>query len=105
MGFWEKLHSLDLQEFRPGIFSKAEMGQDLVMACMEIGAEKEDSGHEHPFEQCGLVIQGKIEMFIGDDRRVLEPMEVYFIPKGVFHGWKTFAEPVKVLDITAKSGT
>ena len=105
MGFWEKVHRLDLQEFRPGIYSKAEMGQDLVMVCMEIGAGKEDSGHEHPYEQCGLVIQGTIEMFIGVERRVLNPMDAYFIPKGAVHGWKTFAEPVKVLDITAKSDT
>jgi hypothetical protein len=29
-------------------------------------------------------------MFIGDERRVLEAMEIYFIPAGVIHGWKTF---------------
>jgi len=25
-------------------------------------------------------------MFIGDERRVLEAMEIYFIPAGVIHG-------------------
>lgn len=48
MGFWEKVHSLNLQEFRPGIYSKAEMGQDLVMACMEIGRECFTAGRPLP---------------------------------------------------------
>ncbi len=102
MGFWENVNKLILQEFRPGIRSKAELGERLVMACMEIGPGKEDPGHQHPFEQCGIVTEGKIEMFIGDQRRVLETMDAYFIPPGTFHGWKTFGTPVKVLDITTK---
>jgi hypothetical protein len=36
---------MDLQEFRPGIRSTAEFGDQLVMACMEIDPEKEDAGH------------------------------------------------------------
>ena len=102
MGFWKNINILDLEEFRPGIRSKAEMGDGLVMACMEIGANNEDSGHQHPFDQCGIVTEGKIEMFIEDERRILEPMETYFIPSGVFHGWKTFEAPVKILDISTR---
>ncbi len=104
MGFWDNVNLLNLQDFRPGIRSKAELGDRLVMACMEIGPGKEDPGHQHPFEQCGIVTEGRIEMFIGDERRVLKAMEAYFIPSGVSHGWKTFDTPVKVLDITVKQG-
>ncbi|PJC72073.1 MAG: cupin domain-containing protein, partial [Syntrophobacterales bacterium CG_4_8_14_3_um_filter_58_8] len=69
---------------------------------MEIGPGKEDAGHRHPFEQCGVVVAGKIEMFIGNERRVLEAMETYFIPAGVIHGWKTFEMPARILDVSAK---
>ena len=41
MAFWN-LVNLTLEEFRPGIKSKAELGHNLIMVCMEIGAEKED---------------------------------------------------------------
>ncbi len=102
MGFWRNINTLDLQDFRPGIRSKAEIGEKLVMALMEIGPEKEDPGHRHPFEQCGIVTEGKIEMFIGDERSLLEPMDAYLIPSEVFHGWKTFDTPVKILDISIK---
>ena len=48
------------------------------MACMEIGPEMEDKGHEHSFDQCGIVTHGEIEMFIENDRRILKAMDTYF---------------------------
>ncbi len=101
MAFWN-LSSLQLEEFRPGIMSTAEIGNHLIMACMQIGREKEDAGHEHSFEQCGIVLEGQIEMFVGQERKLLSANECYFIPSGERHGWKTFNKPVKVLDISLK---
>jgi quercetin dioxygenase-like cupin family protein len=104
MGFWNNISLLHLQDFRPGIRSAAESGDNLVMACMEIGQGREDTGHQHPFEQCGIVVTGKIEMFIGNEKRVLEEMETYFIPAGTVHGWKAIDTPVRLLDVSAKIG-
>ena len=101
MAFWN-LNTLKLEAFRPGIMSKAELGNDLIMVCMEIDPEEEDTGHKHTFDQCGLVLEGQIEMFIGDDTRLLDSNETYFIPSGELHGWKTFKKPVKLLDISLK---
>ena len=101
MAFWN-LGTLQLEEFRPGIMSKAEIGDNLIMVCMEIGAKKEDTGHKHTFDQCGIVVEGQIEMFIGEDRRLLNSNESYFIPSGEQHGWKTFDKSVKILDISFK---
>ncbi len=101
MGIWN-LSTLRLEEFRPGIMSRAEIGENLIMVCMEIGPGKEDTGHEHPFDQCGVVLAGQMEMFIGDERNSLNPNESYFIPAGVRHGWRTFNEPVRLLDVSGK---
>lgn len=102
MGFQKSVNQMNLHEFRPGIRSTAEFGDTLVMACMEISPEKEDAGHLHPFEQCGIVVEGKIEMFIGEVRHILEAMDTYFIPTGVIHGWKTFDVPARILDVSTK---
>jgi quercetin dioxygenase-like cupin family protein len=102
MYFWENVNVVSLQDFRPGIKSRAEIGDRLIMALMEIGPGKEDPGHEHPFEQCGIVTEGTIEMFVGDQRQLLKPMDAYFIPAGAFHGWKTFGTAVKILDVSVK---
>ena len=101
MAFWN-LESLELEEFRPGIMSKAEVGDNLIMVSMEIGPGKEDAGHIHPFDQCGIVLEGQIEMFIGEEQKLLSPNESYFIPSGERHGWKTFDQPVKILDVSLK---
>ena len=101
MTFWN-LETLELEEFRPGIMSKAEFGDNLIMVCMEMDAGKEDTGHKHAFDQCGIVLEGRIEMFIGKERKLLNSNESYFIPSGEQHGWKTFDKPVKVLDISSK---
>jgi quercetin dioxygenase-like cupin family protein len=101
MAFWN-LGTLGLEEFRPGIMSKAEIGDNLIMVCMQIGQGKEDTGHEHPFDQCGIVIEGPIEIFIGQERQLLNANDCYFIPSGKRHGWKTFDKPVKILDVSLK---
>ena len=102
MAFWN-LNTLQLEEFRPGILSKAEIGDNLIMVVMEIEAEKEDTGHSHKYDQCGIVLNGKIEMYIGDERKLLTSNESYFIPSGMQHGWKTFEKTVKLLDVSVKN--
>lgn len=101
MAFWD-LKTLELEKFRPGIQSKAAIGDNLIMVCMLIDAGKEDNGHTHPFDQCGIVLEGQIEMFIGQEHKLLNPNECYFIPAGEIHGWKTFDHKVKILDISSK---
>jgi quercetin dioxygenase-like cupin family protein len=101
MAFWN-LETLDLEKFRPGIMSKAEMGDNLIMVCMQIEAQMEDTGHTHPFDQCGIVLEGHIEMFIGQEHRLLKATECYFIPSGKQHGWKTLDNEVRILDISLK---
>lgn len=101
MTFWN-LGTLKLEEFRPGILSKAEFGDNLIMVCMEIEAGNEDTGHKHNFDQCGIVLEGQIEMYIGEERRLLNSNESYFIPSRMQHGWKTLDKSVKILDISLK---
>jgi quercetin dioxygenase-like cupin family protein len=103
MSFWD-LKTLKLDEFRPGILSKLESGTNLTMAFMEIAANKEGSAHDHPFDQCGVVIEGEIEMSVGEEKKLLRPMETYFIPAGIKHNWKTVASSAKILDVVVKQG-
>ncbi len=68
MSFWN-LKTLKLDEFRPGILSRIESGKNLTMAVMEIAPGKEGTAHEHPFDQCGVVLGGEIEMVIGEEKK------------------------------------
>jgi quercetin dioxygenase-like cupin family protein len=99
---FHRLDTLELSPFRPDINSYAELGRDLVMVIMEIGAGAEDTGHSHPFDQCGMVLSGSIEMFVGEEKRLLHVHDSYFLPAGIIHGWKTLAQPAILLDVTPK---
>lgn len=101
MGFWD-LRTLRLDEFCPGIWSKVESGTNLTMAVMEITPNKECAVHDHPFDQCGIVIEGEIEISMGEEKRLLKPMETYFIPAGIMHNWKTYSSHAKILDVVVK---
>jgi len=103
MGFWD-LKTLKLDEFRPGIRSKLESGKNLTMAFMEIAPNKEGIAHDHPFDQCGIVLEGEIEMSVGEEKKLLKPMETYFIPAGMKHNWRTMSLAAKILDIVVKQG-
>lgn len=92
---------LQLEQFLPGILTKVGIAENLIMMCMQlVGSGKEDTGHVHPFDQCGVVLEGQIEIFAGQKRQLLNENECYFIPAGECHGWKTFSEPVKILDMS-----
>jgi quercetin dioxygenase-like cupin family protein len=60
--------------------------------------------HNHPIDHCGVVIDGEIEMSVGEEKKLLRPLETYFIPAGVKHNWKTTALSAKILDIVVKQG-
>ena len=91
-----------LADFRPGIKSAAHFGEQLTLAAMTIDGGQADSGHIHPFEQCGLVLAGSFSLTIEEETRTLGPGQGYFVPSGVFHRWSTENGPVRILDVSAK---
>jgi quercetin dioxygenase-like cupin family protein len=72
------------------------------MAFMEIAPRQEGAEHQHPFDQCGIIVEGEIEMSIGEKRKNLGPMEAYFIPAGANHHWTTTHLSAKILDVVLK---
>jgi quercetin dioxygenase-like cupin family protein len=101
MSFWD-LETIRLDEFRPGVLSKMETGANLTMAFMDIAPHKEGAVHSHPFDQCGVVVEGEIEMRIGQEKRILKPMMTYFIQAGENHSWKTNSFLARIVDVTVK---
>jgi quercetin dioxygenase-like cupin family protein len=91
-----------LRDFRPGIKSAAYFGEQMNLAVMAIDGGQADRGHAHPFEQCGLVLEGSFSMTIGEETRILGPGRGYYIPAGVSHRWSTEKGPVRILDVSAK---
>ncbi len=93
---------LPLKDFRPGIKSFAQVGEQLILAVLTIESGMRDEGHAHPLDQCGMVLEGVFSLTIDGEIRTLGPGQGYFVPAGIPHGWSAEAGPVKIMDVSAK---
>ncbi len=55
--------------------------------------------HAHPHEQVGIVLEGKVTFFIGNEQKTLQPGDIFCIPGNVKHKVVVLDQPAKVLDI------
>jgi quercetin dioxygenase-like cupin family protein len=83
----------------PGATMKTFWGERILVSLVEMAPNEEVPAHSHPHEQMGVVLQGQIDMRIGNERRILKRGDVYLAPSGVEHWVKAGPRPVKVIDI------
>ena len=74
-------------------------GEHLMLSHVEIEAGYEVPLHSHPHEQGGILLSGKMELTIGDETRLVQPGEMYFIPGDVPHRAVAVDGPVTALDV------
>jgi quercetin dioxygenase-like cupin family protein len=82
-----------------GIDMQAVVGGALMANWVRLAPHTEMPMHEHPHEQLGVILEGEMELTIGDEARRIGPGEAYTIPGGVRHGGRTFEEGCLALDI------
>jgi len=70
----------------------------MTMAFWEVAAGAAMPIHQHVNEQISQVLEGKFELTVGIERRVLEPGLVAIIPSNVPHGGIALTD-CKLLDI------
>jgi quercetin dioxygenase-like cupin family protein len=92
------LDALPQREILPGVRIRILAGSQLMLSIVDFEAEGIVPTHQHPHEQAGMILTGQVEMWIGDDRRLVGPGDVYVIPGGVQHGARAVGGPARVLD-------
>lgn len=92
----EKIQPLDLL---PGVRIRAPFGQNIMLSMVEIAAGSEVPLHSHPHEQGGILLEGRMELTIGSEVRIVEPGSLYIIPPNTPHRAVAIGGPVKALDI------
>lgn len=73
-------------------------GKTMTMAFWEVKAGAEMPIHQHIHEQTSQVLEGKFELTVGEERKVLEPGTVAIIPSEIPHGGIAITN-CKLLDI------
>ncbi len=91
----------DFKEFEPapGFLARVVSGERLMLSYVTLKPNTEAPLHNHSEEQMGIVLEGKFEMTIGDETKLLKKGDMYLIPSKVTHGGFTRAENALVLDI------
>jgi quercetin dioxygenase-like cupin family protein len=52
--------------------------------------------HDHPHEQVGYIVSGRMELTIGDEVRVIGPGDAYLMPSNVPHHTRALEDTVVV---------
>jgi quercetin dioxygenase-like cupin family protein len=87
------------QELSPGVRIRTPHGDRIMLSLVEIDGHGVVPSHSHPHEQAGIVLEGRLELTIGGERRVLDAGQAYIIPGGVEHSARAAGGPCRVLDI------
>ena len=93
------LEKIPYQEIAPGVRIRAPYGEKIMLSLLEMEEGTEVPLHDHPHEQAGMLLEGRMKLTIGGETRIVEPGSSYFIPPNVAHGAIAFDGPVKTLDV------
>lgn len=86
-------------EILPGVRIRAPYGQNIMLSMVEIDDGSVVPMHSHPHEQAGILLEGRMELTIGSEVKIVEPGALYIIPPNTPHRAVAIGGKVRVLDI------
>jgi quercetin dioxygenase-like cupin family protein len=95
---FKKVDEVAERTLLPGFRARFIHTENLTLAYWNIDEGAALPEHSHPHEQVANVLEGKLEMTVGDETKVLEPGVIALIPPNVKHYGKALTN-CKVLDI------
>lgn len=93
------IKALPSREIARGVTIKPLAGDHVMLNYVEFATNAEVPTHSHPHEQLGLMIEGELDLWIGNERRTLRPGDTYVIPGGIPHGARTAQSSALILDV------
>ncbi|QEL21068.1 cupin domain-containing protein [Limnoglobus roseus] len=93
------LEAIPRYELLPGVRIRTPFGQHVMLSYLEMDEGAVVPTHRHPHEQAGMLLQGRMELTIGDETRIVEPGAMFIIPPNVPHRAVAVGGPVVALVI------
>ena len=97
MGFFQ-LDQLSATEMLPGVFRKAVWLDNVMVTFFEFEPHAEVPAHDHPNEQITYVLEGELELTMGNETRVLKAGDGATVPGGIRHSAKVLDQRVVAID-------
>ena len=66
-------NAIPTNEVAPGVRIRAPFGENLMISLLEMDEGAVVNRHSHPHEQGGIMLEGTMELSIGDETRLVEP--------------------------------
>ena len=86
-------------EVFPGVRMRTPFGKNLMLSYVEIEEGALVTTHQHPHEQGGVVLTGRLSLTIGEVTRTLGPGEMYIIPPETPHRASAVGGRCIVMDV------
>ena len=86
-------------ELAPGVRIRAPYGENIMISLLEMDEGAVVPLHHHPHEQSGILLEGQMELTIGDDTQVVDTGSAYIIPPNVPHRAVAVGGDAVALDI------
>lgn len=83
----------------PGVTMQPVTGGRIMFSWVTIEPESEVPLHQHPHEQVGFILDGELELTVGDETRRLRTGDAYTIPPELPHAARTGATGCLLVDI------
>ncbi len=85
---------------REGVTRKIFSGKNVMLSLVEARAGMQLNPHRHPHEQIIFLLKGRMELRVGDEKRIMTAGDVCHVPPNVEHVSNTLSEePALILDV------
>ena len=95
---YKQIDEVAPKEMVKGFHARFIHTETMTMAFLEVEAGAAMPVHQHVNEQISQVLEGKFELTVGGEKRVLEPGCVAIIPSNIPHGGIAVTD-CKLLDV------
>ena len=99
MSYFFDVENREAKKVAPGVRIRTFWADQMLLSVVDVAAGAAVPMHNHPHEQAGTVINGRLQMTIAGETRWLEPGDTYIIPGGIDHMVLAGDEPARVLDV------
>jgi len=97
MSIFHEVESTPEKEIFPGWLGRMIHGKNMTVSYFRASAGSELPRHSHPHEQISTVLEGELELTIGDETRICRLGDVAVIPSNVAHQARAITD-VRVMD-------
>jgi quercetin dioxygenase-like cupin family protein len=83
----------------PGVHIQTCATERMMLSVVDLEPHAVVEEHEHPHDQVGMLLQGRVIFIIGGEQKTLQAGDMWRIPGHVRHKVIALDEPVRALDI------